>query len=162
ALPMFRKWWQTFTDQLRRPSRPTRRGTARGAIAFRPALESLERRWLPATFQWTGLSATSALWSDPSNWRNTDTNQTGVPAALDDLVFPAGAARLTTVDNLTVGTTFNSLKFFGSGYVIQGLDLSFPISPSNRITLGPGGITASAPGNSDVVADVDIQIDVTL
>ena len=86
---------------------------------------------LAATKTWTGGGGDDN-WTTGANWGGT------APAAGDDLVFPAGAPRAaTSFNNFTVGTSFNSITFNGSGagYTIDG----------NRIAL-VAGITSSATG----------------
>lgn len=88
-------------------------------------LEWLENRFAPATHTWTG--ATSALWSDPTNWNGG--SPAGDPNAV--LVFPAGAANLSNTNDLT-NLTIQSISFTGSdNYTIAG----------NTLTLNAGGIT---------------------
>jgi autotransporter-associated beta strand protein len=115
-----------LNDQFRARRRCVAR---RRAPVFRPRLEALENRVVPATATWDGGGATSN-WSNPGNWVGDV-----LPAAGDDLVFPAGAARLTNFNNFP-NTSFNSLTFSGSGYVISG-------GPLNVLNLGAGGIVDS-------------------
>ncbi len=61
---------------------------------------------------WTG--AVSDLWSETGNW------SAGVPGSGDTLVFPPGASRLSSTNDLAVGTVFGSLVFNGGGYTIEG------------------------------------------
>src|SRR5262245_50993886 len=82
----------------------------------------LEDRITPApiTWTWTGLGA-DANWLTGANWIffNPDPER-GPPSPGDDLVFPAGAARLNNTNNFPVNTVFNTLTFTGSNYVISG------------------------------------------
>src|SRR5437016_2498924 len=55
------------------------------------------------TRNWTG--ATSANWSDPSNW-----SPAAIPTAADTLVFPAGA-RLAMTNDLPAGTSVGPMTF---------------------------------------------------
>lgn len=75
---------------------------------------------------WTGGGG-NGYWNTPANWGGT------APSQGDDLVFPAGAARLTNTNNYT-GWAFNSITFSGSNYVIRG----------NPLTLA-NGISAQQP-----------------
>ena len=68
--------------------------------------------WATNLYTWSGAS--SALWSNPSNW-----TPNGVPTDGDTLAFPAGASNLTNTNNLAAGTTFASLVFNGSGYTLK-------------------------------------------
>ncbi|MBN2508250.1 MAG: autotransporter-associated beta strand repeat-containing protein [Verrucomicrobia bacterium] len=81
-----------------------------------------------AVRSWTGGGG-NAFWGTTANWAPA-----GIPQAGDDLVFPAGAARLVNTNNLgglTVGSiTFNGV---GGGYVLRGnaINLSRGISAQN-------------------------------
>ena len=68
-----------------------------------------------ATGTWTGAGGDN-FWSTAANWGGT------VPVAGYDLVFPNGAARLTNTNDLSAGTSFNSVSFTGpvGGYTISG------------------------------------------
>jgi len=66
------------------------------------------------TRTWTGTSATSANWSDAENWGGV------IPVDEDDLVFPADAARLDTINDLANGTNVSLITFTGGGYSIAG------------------------------------------
>jgi autotransporter-associated beta strand protein len=105
----------------------------------------LEDRITPApiTWTWTGHGA-DANWLTGANWIffNPDP-ELGPPSPGDDLVFPAGAARLSNTNNFPVNTAFNTLTFTGSNYVISG----------NAIELSQG-ITTNIPAGS--VSDVDV------
>ncbi len=70
---------------------------------------------LAATRTWTGAGG-DANWSTAANWGGT------APVAGDDLVFPNGAAQLTNTNDLSAGTSFNSISFTGpvGGYAISG------------------------------------------
>jgi autotransporter-associated beta strand protein len=75
---------------------------------------------------WTGLGTTDN-WSTTANWAPA-----GTPANGDDLVFPAGAARLVNTNNVSVRLNSISFNGAGGGYVLRG----------NTISL-TNGITAS-------------------
>ncbi|HET7437417.1 MAG TPA: Ig-like domain-containing protein [Thermoanaerobaculia bacterium] len=79
-----------------------------------------------ATRTWTGTASTQ--WSNAGNWGGT------APSTGDDLVFPAGGANQSTVNDYAAGTLFNSITISGSGYTLGG----------NAIILGAGGLTSSA------------------
>ncbi len=72
---------------------------------------------LAATRTWTGAGL-DAKWSTAANWDGGVT----APVAGDDLVFPLGAAQLTSTNDLTLGTSFNSISLTGpvGGYYIGG------------------------------------------
>ena len=76
------------------------------------------------TRTWTG-NGSDANWSTPGNWG------AGIPVADDDLVFPAGAARLTTNNDFPADTGFNSISLGATGYMLTG----------NSVALGAGGLT---------------------
>lgn len=88
-----------------------------------------------ATQTWTGGGGDNH-WSTAANWSG------GVaPAPGDDLVFPAGAAQLTNVNDLTADFAINSITFSGgaSGYSVTG----------NQIDLA-GGLTAVISGTDSL------------
>lgn len=68
---------------------------------------------LAATRTWDGSA--SGNWSNGANWVGGNAPQAG-----DDLVFPAGATRFTVTNNYAANTTFNSITFSGSNYVVRG------------------------------------------
>ncbi|MCZ2340603.1 MAG: VCBS repeat-containing protein [Bacteroidales bacterium] len=116
----------------------------------RPELVTLESREVPATAIWTGKGS-SANWSDPANWQ---ANVAPTPN-VDDLLFPAGAARTTNNNDFAAGTKFVAIQAeapytFGglaieitgvnsSGYAFQA-DLS-----SGAVTVNLPNITFSGP-----------------
>lgn len=87
--------------------------------------EGLEDRRVLAAMVWDG--DINGQWSVAANWKGDV-----APAAGDDLVFPAGAANTTNVNDLAAGTRFNTILIGGSGYNISG----------NAIELF-GGLTAN-------------------
>jgi fibronectin-binding autotransporter adhesin len=64
------------------------------------------------TRSWTG--ATSAAWSESSNW-----SPAGVPASVDKLVFPVGVTRTSMINDLPAGTSFGAMDF-RAGYTLSG------------------------------------------
>ncbi|MBL8121984.1 hypothetical protein JNM87_04525 [Candidatus Saccharibacteria bacterium] len=86
------------------------------AITF-SSLQSLPIHvWAAAdTCSWTG--ATSADWSDGTNWSGCDNG--GVPESGDTLVFPAVASN-KTMNNDIVGLTTDNIGVGGSGYTFGG------------------------------------------
>ena len=88
-----------------------------------------------ATRTWTGGGADNN-WTTPANWGGT------APVAGDDLVFPAGAARLSNTNNFAAATAFNSITISGTGYTLAG----------NSIALGATGLTSSAIGSTNTVS----------
>jgi len=79
-----------------------------------------------ATDTWTGV--VSNVWSVAGNWSGS------VPAAGDDLVFPASGMNQTTSNDLTPGMAFNSITITGGKYTLNG----------NGIALGAGGLTLTS------------------
>ncbi len=75
-----------------------------------------------ATRTWTGGSPASSQWNYMSNWEGGQVPQNG-----DDLVFPAGAARLVNTNTYT-DRRFRSITVSTNGYSIRG----------NSITLSNG------------------------
>jgi hypothetical protein len=75
------------------------------------------------TRSWSG--ATSANWSDPTNW-----SPAGTPAAVDSLIFPAAASNRAMTNDLPTGTTVGAMTFndiytlSGNGLTLSG-DLAF-------------------------------------
>jgi autotransporter-associated beta strand protein len=65
------------------------------------------------TFAWTGAGGND-LWSNAANWSGA------VPGAGATLIFPTGASRLTSVNDLTPGTKFASLVFQDQGFTVSG------------------------------------------
>ncbi|AWM39736.1 Extracellular serine protease precursor [Gemmata obscuriglobus] len=86
------------------------------------------------TGTWTGLGG-DGNWSTAGNWAG------GVaPVAGDDLVFPAGAARTTSVNDFVAGTNFKSITIDGAGFSFTG----------NAIQLDSGVTTSYASGTSTI------------
>jgi hypothetical protein len=54
--------------------------------SFRPAIEVLERREVPASYIWTGVAG--GVWNDPTQW-NYGAMSTP-PGHTDDVVFDGG------------------------------------------------------------------------
>ncbi len=87
-----------------------------------------------ATCTWNGSA--SNLWNTAANW-----NSNAVPTTGDDLVFPSGAANISTSNDIAAGTSFASITFGAgaSAYVLSG----------NSIKL-TGNITNSS-SNTDTI-----------
>jgi len=104
------KWIELILSRLRiarHPNRRTRRALTQLSVT------RLEDRTNPSTANWTGLGS-NANWSTAANW-NTDQ----APSGGEDLVFPAGAAQLTSNNDLA-GKTFHSITFGAAGYTLTG------------------------------------------
>ena len=80
---------------------------------------------------WTGAGANN-FWTTAANWSN---NVAAGPG--DDLVFPAGAARLINSNNFPTGTIFNSITFSGGNYFLYGSNilLNAGINATNTTTV---------------------------
>ena len=95
-----------------------------------------------------------------SNWSMTE-NWVGnvAPIAGDNLVFPAGAARLDNVNDYPAGTTFGSITVSGSGYkftnagnitsasiqVQSGMQMETDKIVTGTLTIGAGAIVTITP-----------------
>jgi autotransporter-associated beta strand protein len=111
---MFKTWMlPRLADFFRAERRPGTARTRRHVRAYRPRLETLEDRAVPATVTWDGLGRTEN-WTDRFNWVGDV-----CPLPGDDLVFPANALRLNNVNNYLDHTEFHSLQFTTSGYTIS-------------------------------------------
>src|SRR5262245_8406929 len=125
----------------------SRKTNGRELKQLRLRLEPLERRELLAVKLWTGLGS-DTNWSTPTQWVDQGgTTSLLAPATGDDLYFLntvstiSGTVTVTnklTNDNIAAGTSFDSITFGGSGFVLTG----------NAITLGTtaGTTTMSATG----------------
>jgi len=78
-----------------------------------------------ATRTWTGGGADNN-WSTTANWGGT------APVAGDDLVFPSGALRLSNNNNISAGTSFNSITISGSGYTLAGNSIALAAGNHQR------------------------------
>ena len=110
-------------------------------------LERLEDRTLLTTHVWSGASPTSANWSDPANWVGNV-----APSADDNLVFAAGAVRLSNANDLAGGTRFRSITIEGAGYSIGG----------NAVTLLEGVAANYASGGSTFSAPITVAAPQTI
>jgi autotransporter-associated beta strand protein len=109
-------------------------------LTFHPKLEALEDRFLPAMATWTGASPVDSNWSTAQNWQGNV-----APSPFDDLVFPAGAAQQTNVDDFSAGTTFNSITLSG------GTSDSYFLDGNNNLVLLAGIIDKGTNTNSNVI-----------
>src|SRR5438105_8954197 len=92
------------------------------------------------SFSLLAHGATTRTWSgfgSTGNW-NTATNWVGnaVLVAGDDLVFPSGAPRLTTTNNLVAGTAFKTITVTGSNYVFNGNSVTLSVGLTNNAPAG--------------------------
>jgi fibronectin-binding autotransporter adhesin len=130
---------------------PTRRRPT-----FRPLIDEMEPRVLPATLTWTGI--VDANWNDGTVGVSTNWSGNALPATGDTLIFAAGAANLTNVNNTTANNNY-LLQFTGSAYSVSGNAIGLTglgisdssaaavsltnITPANKFTTS--SITALAP-----------------
>ena len=98
-----------------RKSRRRRQGiqTANKRAYF---FEPLEERQLLSISTWTGASTTDNLWSDAANWNRSGG---GAPQAGDQLVF-SGSTQTNSQNDLTAGTSFQSIEFQNSNFAVSG------------------------------------------
>ncbi|MFO0802276.1 MAG: FG-GAP-like repeat-containing protein [Gemmataceae bacterium] len=124
---------------------------------LRRELERLESRDTPATFVWSGAGGNDS-WLNDANWVG-NAHPTGALAALDDLVFPANAARFTSNNDLT-NAAFRSITIAsGASYTLSGNGLALgsgSVAGSGNITVNAGATAVlvlnlqfSAPATSD-------------
>ncbi|MCC6124661.1 MAG: right-handed parallel beta-helix repeat-containing protein [Pirellulales bacterium] len=91
--------------------------------------------WLvpgPLTYTWDGGGADN-LWTTVANWVGDL-----APLPGDNLVFPAGAARLSNIDDYPPGTIFNSIVVSGGNYQFQ----TNPIRSATVAVQGNAALTA--------------------
>src|SRR5688500_5046500 len=98
-------------------------------------LSRLEDRFAPAVATWDG-GGPDNNWTTPANWAGDV-----APAPGDDLVFPAGAPRLTTINDFPDGTAFRSIALTGTGYSVIGGRVALAAG----ITVNTAGAAGTAP-----------------
>jgi autotransporter-associated beta strand protein len=99
-------------------------------------IETLEDKVLLSVDTWVG-GGSNNHWSNAANW------QAGVaPSAGDQLIFQ-GTALTSTQNDLTAGTSFQSLEFQASNFSIAGN--SFTVTGSITTDSGVSGTSISAP-----------------
>jgi autotransporter-associated beta strand protein len=121
---------------LRAAQRDARRSSKLKRPRFHPAIEALEERSLLSTAIWTGGGANNA-WTNPANWAANV-----APSPGDDLLFPAGAARLAPTNDFPAGTQFRSISFSGPGFTISGNALTLDAGISSTPPTGTNTISA--------------------
>ena len=84
------------------------------------------------TETWSGGDNNDPNWTSNGNWAGI-----GGAGQNDDLIFPAGAARLNTLNDFPINTNFDSLTFKSRGYTFTG----------NQIFLR-NGMTIDVPGGA--------------
>jgi hypothetical protein len=110
--------------------------------------------YAPETYTWDGGSTVDSNWTTPENWSGDIAPQAG-----DNLVFPAGAARLNNVNDYPAGTVFGSINVSGSGYKISNggsiIPASIQVQPNMQLeadqidtgtlTIGAGAVVTITP-----------------
>jgi hypothetical protein len=120
---------------------------------YRPSLELLENRLVPAVHTWTGASMTSNNWSDPENWSG------GAPTAGEanvSLIFSnsvGGSPTRRTSNNDITGLTVSSIQFTENIYTMS-FEIAFGyVLTGNAITLA--GETLISEKSNTVFQDSD-------
>jgi hypothetical protein len=80
------------------------------------------------TSTWDGVGGSGSNWNNASNWDSAPT-----PPTVYNLIFPAGASRLSNNNNLV--TNANSITISGTGYTLGG---------ATTISFGAGNTGISA------------------
>ena len=88
---------------------------------------------------WDGGGA-NGLWMNATNWSNNV-----VPGGGQSLIFPAGAAQLSSQNNFPVSTPFNALTFGAGGYNLSGNPLI--LFGGVRASQSSGSVSLSSPVN---------------
>src|ERR1051325_632558 len=94
------------------------------------------------TRTWSGAGPNN-FWTNAANWGGT------APVAGDDLIFPGGAARLTSTNNFPSNTTFHAFTFSGNSYLLNG----------NTVALDAGLFGTFASGSSSLNLTVRLNAD---
>jgi trimeric autotransporter adhesin len=115
-----------------RPARRGKRGRRR-ATNLELTLEGLEHRLVMSTSTWTGASATVSNWSATANWNV-------LPSAGSDLIFPAGASRLSNTNDFLAGTPFGSITYQTGGYTTVGNAIAVATSIDSAQTTGSNSL----------------------
>ena len=110
---------------------------------------------------WNGSSTLSSNWSDATNWVGGVAPVTG-----DNLLFPAGAARLSNTNDFAAGMAFGSILISGAGYTLGGnqVKLSGGVSAAGTNTLNLSlqltagqGIAETASGTLTLGAAINLN-----
>ena len=128
-------------------SRKFRRTLWHRALAVSLAISLLTGAASAGTKTWSGSDNNDANWTSNGNWAGI-----GGGRPNDDLIFPAGAARLNNLNNFPVNTSFNSLTFKGRGYVFSGSQIFL----KNGITIDvPSGSGQPPAFNLNTILDLN-------
>jgi autotransporter-associated beta strand protein len=140
TVPIARNW-------LRERFLKTKNGgasiTQRHAL-FRPAVELLEERCVPATHTWTG-AAGDGLWSTAHNWEGDSQPTTAETSIV--LNFTNTGASITT-DDISGTLNIDQINFTGTGYSLEAaagssIGLTGISTPSISDTIGGNTIGSS-------------------
>ncbi|HLJ93898.1 MAG TPA: Ig-like domain repeat protein, partial [Gemmataceae bacterium] len=122
---MSNTWWKRLWKRNIARGTPKHASRARKMPGRRLLLESLELRLAPATHTWSGAGINNN-WSLDSNWTGGSPANDPTPV----LVFPAGAAQLSSLNDLN-SLAVQSITFSANNYLVSGN----PISLMGGITL---------------------------
>ena len=120
----------------------------RGACLLCAALIATPSLSAAATKTWSGAGSDNN-WGTNANWAGG-----AAPVSGDDLVFPAGAARLTNVNNLAAATAIGSIRFQAASYSISGNSIA--ISTATGIT-----VAAGVAGTNTISVAIVLNVDQT-
>lgn len=94
------------------------------------------------------------LWTNPFNWSGNS-----LPISGDDLIFPLSALQKQSINSFPENTSFNSIKFDGTGYLLAGS----PVALSTGIFANvAGGNQVSLPIRADANIEFNAVADATL
>jgi hypothetical protein len=116
------------------------------------AFEPLEERTLLSVYLWTGGSALSNNWSDGDNWVGNGNGY--VPQPGDELQF-AGNVQTSTQNDFLAGTSFKSIDFAASGFVLAGNDLTL----TDGIKVDPNMTGSAISLNVALANEVTVEVD---
>jgi hypothetical protein len=160
---MFRRTLSQFAKLLGKSTCPPIRTSARTS-RFRPGLEALEAREVPANFTWTGALSTNAL--DAANWSSLE-EPGGLPGEDDHLYFN-GPSLVTIGDPdepyeggvSTSGSVVNcdNLQSLGSGFagVHIGAGYTGTVTTGEALTFGVFDLANGAISQSASAFDLTV------
>src|SRR5262249_24714574 len=101
-------------NRMKRKKQTSGLSGRRAPTRYRPLLEALEDRLIPALHIWRG--AVSSLWSDGRNWDGGA--PTGDPEPY--VAFPDGSSPHPSTINDIVGLRVSKIGLFGDSYTLRG------------------------------------------
>src|SRR5262249_40773698 len=155
---------QLHQDARRPPKRP------RNLPRFRPSVQVLEDRILPATIRWTG--GLTSDWHGPlTNWTVGGTGEHRLPISSDDVIIDLNGATVShsSIDSDTVNslTTSNGTFNLSSGtlavtHALQGSS-AFNLSGNGVLANATASLTIHALGGtlSGVTVTVNSNLDIS-